>query len=304
MTLGRRPRSAVVIINPLSGHGRHQAQIDAHTALAHEILTAHGFSVTIRPTTAAGDARAFAQEAVAADCELVVAWGGDGTINETASALIHTDVPMGIVPAGSGNGLASDLLVPFDPRTALHLAATGRTMAIDAGTVDDCLFFNIAGVGIDAVIAARFNTRGLQQRGLAAYLQLSAAELLRYRCQTYEIAIEQERVEQRALLVAFANGRQYGNRLLIAPGARLDDGLLEVVVVEQLSLTAIAWRLPALFRGTLRTGRGVSMRAAREVRIRTSGPIPYHVDGEPRLGGEQLHVRAIPAALLVRVAGV
>ena len=207
---------------------------------------------------------------------------------------------MGIVPAGSGNGLASDLLVPFEPRAALHLAATGRTMAIDAGQVEDCLFFNIAGVGIDAVIAARFNRRGLQQRGLAAYLQLSAAELWRYRCQTYQLIIEDTTVEHRAMLVAFANGRQYGNRLLIAPGARLDDGLLEVVVVDQLSLAAIAWRLPTLFRGTLQPGRGVSMRAAREARIRTSGAIPFHVDGEPRLGGDQLHVRTIPAALFVR----
>ena len=304
MTRGPRPQSAVVIINPLSGHGRRQSQVDAHTALAHEVLTAHGLSVTIRPTTKAGDARAFAGEAVEVGCDLVVAWGGDGTINEVASALIHTDVPLGIVPAGSGNGLASDLLIPFEARAALHLAATGRTMTIDAGQVDQCLFFNIAGVGIDAVIAARFNTRGMQRRGLAAYLQLSAAELWRYRCQTYELALDDARVEHRAMLVVFANGRQYGNRLLIAPGARLDDGLLEVVVVEQLSLAAIAWRLPALFRGTLQPGRGVSMRAARDIRIRTTGAIPFHVDGEPRLGGDQLQIRAIPGALRVRAPAV
>jgi YegS/Rv2252/BmrU family lipid kinase len=299
-----RPRSAVVIINPLSGHGRQQSQIDAHTALAHEVLSSHGLSATIRPTTKAGDSHAFAGEAVAAGCDLVIAWGGDGTINEAASALIHTGVPLGIIPAGSGNGLASDLLVPFDARAALHLAASGRTMAIDAGQVDECLFFNIAGVGIDAVIAARFNARGMSRRGLAAYLRLSAAELARYRCQTYELVIGEERVSYRAMLVACANGRQYGNRLLIAPGARLDDGLLEVVVVEQLSLPAIAWRLPSLFRGTLRAGRGITTRAASDLRIRTSGAIPFHVDGEPRLGRDELHVRIIPGALNVRVAAM
>ncbi len=299
-----RPRSAVVIINPLSGHGRHQSLIRTHAALAHDVLTSHGLSVTIRPTTKAGDSRAISSESLAAGCGLVVAWGGDGTINEAASALIHTGVPLGIVPAGSGNGLASDLLVPFDARAALHLAASGRTVTIDAGQVNECVFFNIAGVGIDAVIAARFNARGMSQRGLAAYLKLSAAELLRYRCQDYEIGIEEERVNYRAMLVAFANGRQYGNRILIAPGARLDDGLLEVVVVEQLSLPALAWRLPSLFRGTLQPGRGVTMRAAREVRIRTSGPIPFHVDGEPRLGRDELQVRTIPGALNVRVAAM
>jgi YegS/Rv2252/BmrU family lipid kinase len=297
-------KTAVVIINPLSGHGRYESQIDAHARLATNLLAAHGFEATIRPTTKAGDAHLFAKEAAAVGCDVVVAWGGDGTINEAASALIHTPVPLAIVPAGSGNGLASDLRVPFDARAALEIAATGRTMSIDAGQVDDCLFFNIAGVGIDAVIAARFNVRGLRNRGLAAYLQLSTAELLRYRSQTYEFAIDDEHVAHRAMLVAFANGRQYGNRLLIAPGARLDDGLLEVVIVDQLSLLSIAWRLPSLFRGTLQPGRGVAMRAAKELRMRSSGPIPFHVDGEPRLGGEQLHVRAIPGALKVRVAAV
>jgi len=291
---------AVVVINPMSGRGRYQQQINEHAQLARDILADHHIDATVRPTTKAGDARAFAKEAAAAGCELVVAWGGDGTINEAACALAHTGVVLAIVPAGSGNGLASDLAIPFEPRAALTLAAAGRTMAIDAGQVDDCLFFNIAGVGIDAVIAARFAERGLRQRGFAAYLQLSGAELMRYRSQTYTLTLDGVPAEQRAMLVAIANGRQYGNRLLIAPGARLDDGLLEVVVVDQLSLLSIAWRLPSLFRGTLRPGRGVTMTAASTIRIRSSAPIPFHVDGEPRIGGSELAIRTHPGALLVR----
>jgi YegS/Rv2252/BmrU family lipid kinase len=269
-----------------------------------DILGAHGIDAVIRPTTKAGDARAFARDAVDSDCDLVVAWGGDGTVNEAASALIHTSVPLAIVPAGSGNGLASDLLIPFDARAALGIAAAGRTMRIDAGRVDDCLFFNIAGVGIDAVIAARFNRREMARRGLRAYLQLSGAELMRYRCVQYELQIDDQRVTQEAMLIAVANGRQYGNRLLIAPGARLDDGLLEVVIVDRLSLLSIAWRLPALFRGTLRPGKGVSMRAARTVRITADDAIPFHVDGEPRIAGRSLEVDTLPGALNVRVAMV
>ncbi len=297
----RAPRRAVVIINPLSGRGRHDSQVDTHAALAQSILAAHDIEAAVRPTTKAGDAHTFAREAAECGCDLVVAWGGDGTINEAASALVHTGVPLAIVPAGSGNGLASDLLIPFDARAALLIAATGRTMTIDAGKVDTYWFFNIAGVGIDAVIAARFNERGLRKRGLLAYLQLSSAELLRYSGMQYELAIDGELVERHALLLAFANGRQYGNRLLIAPGARLDDGLLEVVIVERLSLLAIAWRLPALFRGTLQSGRGVTMRAARQLRVRASDRIPFHVDGEPRIGGHELEVQTVPGALGVRV---
>lgn len=291
---------AIVVINPLSGHGRYEQQIQQHTALARDILSAHQIEATVRPTTKAGDAHAFACEAVLGNYDLVIAWGGDGTVNEAARALVHSKTVLGIVPGGSGNGLASDLRIPFDPHAALTLAAAGRTMAIDAGQVDDCLFFNIAGVGIDAVIAARFAQRGPRQRGLAGYLQLSATELMRYQSQTYTLTLDGQRAEHRAMLVAVANGRQYGNRLLIAPGARLDDGLLEVVVVDQLSVLAIAWRLPSLFRGTLQPGRGVSMTAAGTIRIGSPGPIPFHVDGEPRLGYDELLISTHPGALLVR----
>ena len=200
----------------------------------------------MRPTTAAGDARTFAREAAAGGCALVVAWGGDGTVNEVAAAVMNTSATLAIVPAGSGNGLARDLGLPSAPARALEIAAAGSTMTIDAGQVNDCQFFNIAGVGVDAIVAARFAERGLRRRGLAAYVQLSALELARYRAQTYRLTLDGDVVEHRAMLVAIANGRQYGNRLVIAPGARLDDGLLEVVIVDQLSLLGIAWRLPAL----------------------------------------------------------
>jgi YegS/Rv2252/BmrU family lipid kinase len=291
---------AVVIINPLSGSGRRDPEIDQHTVLARTILGQHAIDATVRQTTGAGDARAFAREAVAAGCPLVVAWGGDGTVNEVASSLVYTETALGIVPAGSGNGLASDLAVPFDPAAALEMAATGRTVEIDAGQVNDCLFFNIAGVGIDAVVAARFAERGLRRRGPLAYAQLSTIELMRYQAQTYTLTIDGRAYEHRAMLVAIANGRQYGNRLLIAPGARLDDGRLEVVIVEPHSLLKIAWRLPSLFRGTLRKGWGIDMRSACTLRVQTTGAIPFHVDGEPRLGQDELAVLTHPRALRVK----
>jgi diacylglycerol kinase (ATP) len=297
-------KQAVVVINPLSGRGRYDNQIQAHAALARETLAAGGFTADVRPTTGAGDARQFAADAARDGADLVVVWGGDGTVNEAASALVHTAVPLAIIPAGSGNGLAADLGIPFAPRRALDVAARGRTIAIDAGQVDECYFFNIAGVGIDAVIAARFAARGLRRRGPLAYLQLSGAELLRYRAQRYDIVLDGVQHAHDAMLLALANGRQYGNRVLIAPGARLDDGLLEVVIVEPLSLLGIASRLPALFRGTLRSGPGVTMQAARSIAVRTPGTIPYHVDGEPRTGHDELIVHTHQGALQVRVGSL
>lgn len=292
---------AVVIINPLSGRGRPLSEVHAHSDLARRVLAAHGIEARVRPTTAAGDARLFAREAVADGCRLVVAWGGDGTVNEAAGSLMRSGTALAIVPAGSGNGLARDLGVPASPVRALEIAAAGATMVIDAGQVNDCLFFNIAGVGVDAVVAARFAERGLRRRGLAAYVQLSTSELLRYRAQTYRLTLDGEVVNHRAMLVAIANGRQYGNRLVIAPGARLDDGLLEVVIVDELSVLGIVWRLPSLLRGTLRAGPGVAIRAARAITVQAAGPIPFHVDGEPRLAEDELAVSVHPAVLHVRV---
>ena len=290
---------AIVVINPLSGSGRYDNQIQEHARLAREVLAAGGLDAEIRTTTGSGDAHRFAAEAVESRCDLVVVWGGDGTVNEAASALVHTPVPLAIVPAGSGNGLAADLGVPFAPRQALELAAARRTKLIDAGQAGDSYFFNIAGIGIDAVIAARFAERGLRRRGPVAYLQLSTTELVRYRAKRYELTLDGTPRTHDAMLVAVANGRQYGNRVLIAPGARLDDGLLEVVIVEQLSMWGIASRLPALFRGTLRGGPGLTMQAARTIEVRSEGDIPYHVDGEPRVARDSLEIRTHPGALHV-----
>jgi diacylglycerol kinase (ATP) len=291
---------AVVIINPLSGRGRLDTHLRAHADLATTVLRRHGFEPMIKVTTGRGDALAFAAEAVDTGADLVVAWGGDGTVNEAACSLIHRDVPLAIVPSGSGNGLASDLGIPFAPAAALDIAATGRDFTIDAGQIHETLFFNIAGIGADAVIAARFAERGLRKRGPLAYLRIGVAELIRPRTTRYEICIDQERSEYHALMLALANGRQYGNRVYIAPGARLDDGLLELVVVEQLSALSIAMRLPSVFLGRLRPGRGVTMRAVRELNVRADAEIPFHADGEPGRGPSELTVRTLERVLRVR----
>jgi diacylglycerol kinase (ATP) len=292
---------AVVIVNPLSGRGRYDAELRSHAELASTLLGTFDIDAHVRTTAAAGDANRFAREAVEEGVALVVVWGGDGTVNEAACALVNSGLPLAIIPAGSGNGLASDLGLPFDPSGALRVAATGVDFSIDAGRVHDALFFNIAGIGVDAIIAARFAERGPRRRGPLGYLQLGVAELMRYRSQVYTFAIDNDRYEHRAMLIAIANGRQYGNRVHIAPGARLDDGLLELVIVEELSTLAIALRLPSLFRGTLKAGRGVTMRAVSEMIVRTDAPIPFHVDGEPRLGPAELRVVTLPRALIVKV---
>jgi diacylglycerol kinase family enzyme len=238
-----------------------------------------------------------------------VAWGGDGTVNGAASALAGTGIPFAIVPGGSGNGLARDLLLPFDPSQALTIAATGGVRTIDAGDLHGSLFFNVAGIGLDARIAGRLATEG-HRRGLLGYVLATVAELRSYEPCAYSIrnvfdadgrALTGDIVEQRAMFIALANSRQYGSGAQIAPKALLDDGLMEVVVVEPLSGLQIAQKLPAFFGGTLQEGAGIIMRSAASMDISSASPIPFHVDGEPRMGPERISLRTRRGVLSVKV---
>lgn len=299
---------ALVVINPIAGTGGRRP-IPSRAALAQSTLGAHGYEVTVRVTTSPTDAHTFAREAVDAGANLVVAWGGDGTINGVASGLTGTGVALGIVPAGSGNGLARDLALPWDPVRALTVAATGAVRAIDAGEVDGSLFFNVAGVGLDANIAARLAAPGAR-RGLAGYVTATLAELRQYEPVAYTIRLpasegggrSAEVIERRTLFIALANSRQYGNGARIAPEARLDDGAIDVVMVEPLSSLGMIARLPAFFLGRLHEGPGLVMRRARSLTIAAEQPMAFHVDGEPRRGADTLAVGVHHRALRVRVS--
>lgn len=301
---------AVVIVNPIAGPGRSNTLTQCAT-IAQSVLDAHGYSAEVVVTESPTDAARFARGAVASGADLVVAWGGDGTINGAGSALAGTSVPLGIVPGGSGNGLARDLGLPREPAQALAVAATGRERAIDAGELDGSLFFNVAGIGLDAEIAARIAQPGAR-RGFAGYIIATAQELRRYKAEAYVIRIggedsraitstESQPIEKRALFIALANSRQYGNGAQIAPRAQLDDGAIDVVIVEARPMWAFASRIPAFFSGTLEEAPDLLMRRATALSISAARPIRFHVDGEPRAGSATLTLRVHPRALRVRV---
>jgi diacylglycerol kinase (ATP) len=288
----------LVVINPVSGPPR--SRHGDPGALARRVLARHDLEVEVAITTTRGDARRLAERACAAGTRLVVAWGGDGTINEVASALAFSDARLGIVPGGSGNGLARDLGLPLDPAGALEVVATGRERLIDAGRLNDALFVNVAGIGLDAEIARRL-AMPEARRGLAGYVQATVAELPGYRARRYAIEVDGHRRERRALFIAVANSRQYGNGAQIAPAARLDDGKLDLVVIEDQPTWRLLAQLPAFFRGALGPGPGLSMDQVADAVIHADGPIGFHVDGEPLLGERCLRVGIHPGALRVVV---
>jgi YegS/Rv2252/BmrU family lipid kinase len=265
------------------------------------VLTRYGVQGTVRLTEGPGHALELARTAVAARATLVCAWGGDGTVNEVARAVAGTGTALGVVPAGSGNGLARELGIPRDPAVALGVALGRRERVVDVGDVDGRLFVNLAGVGLDALVALRSSTRISRRRGVWPYVAIGAREILRYRAREYAIRVGAEAWRERALLVVCANGRQYGGGAIVAPTARVDDGQLELVVVAaRPPLVALRDALH-LFRGTLDRAPGV--RTVRTPAVEIAGPEPllFHVDGEAVLGGPVLSVRVRPAVLRVRV---
>ena len=287
-----------IIINPISG-GATPVAARARAQLALAIVDAHGDAVEVFVTEGVGHARELAKAAVKRGARLVMAWGGDGTINEVASALIFDEVPLGIIPAGSGNGLARELGVHPRPERAIADALAAEPRPLDAGEIDGRFFVNIAGIGVDAYVASKFSLA--RRRGFLGYVGITARALVTYVPTRYRITSGGTTVDTRAILVTIANSAQFGNGACIAPGARVDDGLLDLVVIEEHSRTATIRQLPRLFNGTVAQIRGCTIQQVREVTIEADQPMTYHVDGEPVVGGTMLKARVHPGALRVAV---
>jgi YegS/Rv2252/BmrU family lipid kinase len=290
--------SVAVIINPISGGARPGAAA-AKAQLARAAVEAHGDRAEVFLTERVGHARELARAALERGTRLVIAWGGDGTISEVASALVFGEVPLGIIRAGSGNGLARELGVARRPERAIADALAARPTKIDVGEIEGRYFVNIAGIGFDAHVASRF--AAATRRGFLGYAGITARALTSYVPQTYRISSGGTRIDARAVLVTIANSAQFGNGALIAPGARVDDGELDLVVVEERSRFRTVRALPRLFNGTVVRAAGCTLTRIRDVTIEADVPMTFHVDGEPVAGGTRLRARVIPAALLVAV---
>lgn len=300
-----------IVINPISGPSRRGSGAE-RVAIATRALQRLGVKADIRLTERPGHAHEMATDAAVAGAELVIVWGGDGTMNEVARALVqHTAegrgfsraIPapaLGIIPGGSGNGLSRELGIPFDPAKAIERAIRSRVRYVDAGELGDRLFFNAAGVGLDAHVAALVSTR-IHHRGLLPYVKASARDIFRYIPLDYTIAADGRTSAVSAMFVALANGKQYGFGAEIAPNASLDDGLLDLVVVEDRAILGNLLRVPSVFLGRFHQQKGVTVSRVREVTIHSREPMLFHVDGEAVQGTDTLVARVHPGALRLRV---
>jgi YegS/Rv2252/BmrU family lipid kinase len=292
--------SIAIIINPIAG-GSRLGSARACAELAATIAADQGETAEVFVTERRDHARELAVGAVERGARMVLAWGGDGTINEVASALAFRDIPLGIVQAGSGNGLARELGVARRPERAIADALRATPRPIDVGELDGRLFVNIAGIGFDAHVASIFDDAKNTRRGLAKYAGIAVRALGTYAPAQYVITTGQERIEARAILITIANSAQFGNGVRIAPGAIVDDGKLDLVIVEESSRFRTVCQLPRLFTGKANRIPGCSIRRIEEVAIDADQPMVVHVDGEPFGGATRVRGRVRPGALLVAV---
>lgn len=288
-------RTILFIINPKSGTDK---KLYVRQIIGKKIDVSK-FSYQVRYTEYAGHAEVLAREAVEKGTDIVVAVGGDGTVNEVARALIHTQTALGIIPCGSGNGLARHLQLPMDPEGAIQMINEACIKSLDYGTMNNLPFFCTCGMGFDAFVSMKFANSG--KRGLLSYIENTLRETLTYKPDTYTLTLDDQQIEQRAFVIACANASQYGNNAFIAPAATMSDGLMDITVLEPFSAIEAPQLALQLFNGTLTTNSRVKTFKARKAHIKRLSKAPVHVDGDPLLTDTEIDVEIHPKGILIVV---
>ncbi|MBW3544129.1 MAG: YegS/Rv2252/BmrU family lipid kinase [Bacteroidetes bacterium] len=282
-------------MNPMSGTRKKERV----PAMAEQYLDSsrytHTFALTERPLHATELARAAAEAGAAA----VVAVGGDGTVNEVAAGIMHSQTALGIIPFGSGNGLARHLGIPVDTKAALLQLNELHSMIIDGALANGRPFFCTAGMGFDAHIGKLF--AGRKQRGFGSYVRLSLQELYHYSPQTYTIEIDGRQLKRQCFVVTLANAGQYGNNAYISPEADIQDGLMDLCLMRPFpALLAFPMGLK-LFQRTLHQSEYVEILRGKHIKIISTKGDCMHLDGEFMDADGVLEVKVLPKCLKVLV---
>lgn len=284
-------KKIVFIINPISGTGRKEV---VESAIRTHIDTTK-YAPEIRYTEYAGHAAEIAREEATFGTDIVVAVGGDGTVNEVGRALVNSSTALAVVPCGSGNGLARHLRIPMDTVEAVKLINECFIQHIDYGTINGEAFFCTCGVGFDAFISMKFAEAG--KRGVATYVEKTLHDGLTYKPERYKVEIDGDATVHEAFLIACANASQYGNNAYIAPNASTRDGLLDVTILTPFSTLEAPQIIVQMFNRKLDSNSHVKTFRAKHVRITREFDGAAHIDGDPKMMGSVIDVDIHPASL-------
>lgn len=277
-------KKIVFILNPKSG-------VTSKAGIPHIIeanLDKEKYDYSICETQRAGHASELAHAAAEDGVDIVVAIGGDGTVNEVARAIRDTDTALGIIPCGSGNGLARHLMLPMNAKGAVELLNTCEIHALDYGCINGMPFFCTCGMGFDAFISMKFANAG--KRGPITYVENVLREGLKYKPETYTIEDETGTREYKAFLISIANASQYGNDAYIAPHASMRDGLMDVIIMEPFDVLEAAQVSLDMFNKTLDKNSRIKTFRSKHVHIHRTQPGVIHYDGDPIMADADLDI--------------
>jgi YegS/Rv2252/BmrU family lipid kinase len=284
------------IVNPRSGAKRGRERL---VDQIRRIWRDAGREPEVLLTAHRGHGGELAARAAASGVPLVVAVGGDGTINEVAAGLVGSDTALGIVPAGSGNGFARNFGIPLEQETAIRSLLNPVLKRVDVGTANGRHFFCGMGIGLDAAVAAGFDRFGV--RGRLPYFVVGVREFLRYRPQPVEVRLEGEVLRGSPLLLYLANTPQYGSGAVIAPHAQPDDGALDVCWLAPVSALSALRNVRRLFDGTIDAWEAMTVRRTQRATVHRAEAGHFHLDGDPYWGASMLEVDILPGRLKLAV---
>ena len=281
------------IINPISGTGK---QENIEEKISQEINSS-SFDFFIHYTNEKGHATKIAQQLVLDKADVVVAVGGDGTVNEIAQALVNSRTILGIIPTGSGNGLARHLGIPQQVNRSLRLINTLNTKAIDSCTVNNQFFVNVSGIGYDGHISHCFAKE--RKRGLKTYVKLILTEWWTYTVKDFQVYVNGIEVfTEAAVLVSFANGSQFGNNVIVSPESIDNDGEIELCILKPFNFYEIPHVLLALVSRRFHLHKKMQIIKCSSATIITQGA-KAHLGGEPKLLGDKIELRVLPKSIHV-----
>lgn len=284
---------ARIIINPIAGT-RSKQDIPM---LIDNLIDSERFQFEVIYTKRAGHATALAVEAVDDKCDLVIAVGGDGTINEVAQGLLNTTTALGLIPMGSGNGLARHLGVPLVPAQAISYLNNAQYYHIDVGTVNSKMFLCTAGFGLDALVSHRFAEA--PKRGFFTYAKIAFKNFVHSKNQEWKLIIDGINRDVKGFLLTVANANQYGNNVFIAPKAQLQDGLLDTCVMQKVPLMKVPLILRQMFTKKLHLSKYYSTFQGEDILIKNTNEIQAHIDGEPVFFEGDINIKVLKKALKI-----
>ena len=285
--------SLLFIINPNAGT-KSKSNIPF---LIHKYVDNEKFDIEIQYTNAPGHATVLAKNASQNGVSIVIATGGDGTVNEVMKGLIHSETALGILPFGSGNGLARFLGVPMNHIEALKFINTSTNVCIDTCQLNEHAFVNVAGTGFDAHIGNVFARS--KERGFSTYIKLSIKEFRKYKSKEYELIVNGQTFYRKAFMISFANTSQFGNNAHIAPEADIEDGLVDVCIMKPISILEMPIVVYKMFNKSIHLSNYVEIIKCDSAQIMRLAPDAIHIDGEPHSADSLLDLKVIPKSLWV-----